>query len=257
LENLRLLTLGNRLDWLGWFQANIISIISLLSTVVLLVLNGVYIYLTKKTLDATIRQSNLAYNPVIGIRLGEMYIGKTFGPSRRNMNVGLYLTNVGNAPAIDVLVDAEIILEYSSINGEKRIPARFEPARIPFIGVGEEVDDYSIYPNFGNICITHILDDFRERSRLNTLRIETDPTREPYTATRLKIYVYYRNSIGQYFESTYETHLDLDKIPKENEAAEIHQIYIPRPKFYVGPISKEKMDKEISERNAKRDLCGW
>ena len=87
-----------------------------------------------------------------------MYIGKTFGPSRRNMDVELYLTNVGNAPAIDVLVDAEVILEYSSINGEKGIPTRFEPACIPFIGVGERVYDYSIYPNFGNTCITHILE---------------------------------------------------------------------------------------------------
>jgi hypothetical protein len=43
------------------------------------------------------------------------------------------ITNVGNAPAIEVLIDAEIELRYSSINNEKRIPARHAPDMIPYI----------------------------------------------------------------------------------------------------------------------------
>lgn len=244
------------MDALEWLQANA-SIISLISTLTLVIVNILYVYLTKKALNVAIRQSNLVYNPVVGIRLCKMGISKMYGPSRRNLSIGLRLTNVGNAPAIDVLVDAEIILQYSNIQGEKVIPARFEPASIPFIRPGEEITDRSIFPDFGNTCVTHLLDDFRECHRLNTLRIETDPTREPYNASMLRVCVYYRNSLEQYFESVYETYLHLEKIPKENESAEVTQIYIPRPKFHTRPILKAEMDKKMAERDAKRDLCGW
>jgi len=250
------------MDVLNWLQANE-SVVSLAATIVLVIITGIYVYLTKKILDSTVRQSKLFSNPVIGIRLGHMRISKVYGPSRRNLGIGLVLTNVGNAPAIEVLVDAEIILQYSNIRGEKVIPARFEPSSIPFIRPGEEIPEDSIHnPNFGNTCITHLLDDFRECNRLNIHRIETDPTKEPYNASRLRVCVYYRNNLGQYFESSYETYLHIgeipeEKIPEDDETAELPQIYVPRPKFHAGPISKEKMYKDIPFRNSKRDLCGW
>lgn len=250
------------MDVLNWLQTNG-SVVSLAATIVLVIITGIYVYLTKRMLDSTIRQSKLVSNPVIGIRLGHMTISKVYGPSRRNLAIGLNLTNIGNAPAIEVFVDAEIILQYSNIQGEKVIPARFEPSSIPFIRPGEEILEYPSHnPGFGNTCITHLLDDFREYHRLNIHRIETDPTKEAYNASRLRVYVYYRNNLGQYFESTYETYLHIGKtpevkIPEDDETAELSQIYVPRPEFHTGPISKEKMDKDISFRNSKRDLCGW
>ena len=39
--------------------------------------------------------------------------------------------------------------------------------------------------------------------------------------------------------------------------AKIKQVYVPRPEFHARPVSKEEIDKKISERNSKRDLCGW
>ena len=245
------------MDILNWLQTNG-PIVSLATTIVLVIITGMYVYLTKRILDSTVRQSNLVPNPVIGIRLRHMGISKVYGPSRRNLDIGLNLTNLGNAPAIEILVDAEIILQYSNIRGEKVIPARFEPSSIPFIRPGEEIPEGPSHdPNFGNTCITYLLDDFRECNRLNIHRIETDPTKESYNASILRVCVYYQNNLGQYFESTYETCLHLEKIPEDDETIELSQIYVPRPKFYAGPISKEKMDKNISYRNSKRDLCGW
>ena len=245
------------MDVLNWLQTNG-PIVSLAATIVLVIITAVYVYLTKRILDSTVRQSNLVPNPVIGIRLGHMGISKVYGPSRRNLSIGLNLTNVGNAPAIEVLVDAEIILQYSNIQDEKVIPARFEPSSISFIRPGEEMpEDPSHDPSFGNTCITHLLDDFRECNRLNIHRIETDPTKEPFNASMLRVYVYCRNNLGQHFESTYETYLHLEKIPEDDETIELSQIYVPRPKFHAGTISKEEMDKSISHRNSERDLCGW
>jgi len=162
------------------------------------------------------------------------------------------------------LVDAEIILQHLDIHGEKVIPARFEPSSISFICPGEEIsENHSHDPGFGNTCIKYLLDDFRKCYRLNIHRIDTEPTKDPYTASRLKVCVYYRNNLGQYFESRYETYLNIIKITEgkileDNETAELSQIYIPtRSKFYAYPISKEEINKSISFRNSKRDLCGW
>jgi len=244
------------MDIFDWLKANG-SLVSLAATVVLVIITGIYVYLTKRILDSTISQSKLVYSPVIGIRLRNTGISEVFGPSRRNLSVGLSLTNVGNAPAIEVLIDAEIILQYTNIKGEKVIPARFEPVPIPFIRPGEEIQDDLLSPNFGNTCITHLLDDFRECHRLNIHRLETDPTKESFSSSKLKVCIYYRNNIGQYFESIGEAYLHPKKDLEHNDTNALPLIHSPILEFHTDPISKEKMDKEIAFRNSKRSLCGW
>jgi len=245
-----------------WINNNA-TIITLISTIILVIITGIYVFLTKKILDISIKQSKLSYNPVIGIDIEKMFISEMFGESRRNLSIDLKLANVGNAPAIEVLVDAEITFNYSNVNGEKTIPARFEPDVITFIRPTEEIkDNINCSPNFGNTCITHLFDDFRESHRLNIHRIETDPSVEPFNASKLKIIIYYRNSVGQFYVSIYETHLHLGKnpnsdFPKDDETSELTRILVPRAKFHVSPIDKEKMEKEMNFRNSKRHLSGW
>ncbi|HLW39439.1 MAG TPA: hypothetical protein VKX31_03540, partial [Brumimicrobium sp.] len=211
----------------------------------------------------TVKQSKLTYNPVIGIKIKSIGISKVFGKGRRNLNVDLELINVGNAPAIEVQIDSEIIYTHSEIKGEKSIPARFEPSMVSFLRTGDELkEDFKYSPSFGNACITHLFDDFRESHRLNVHRIETDPSRESYNASRIRVIVYYKNNVGQYFESVYESYLhlgaDIETVfPKDNESGTLTELNVPRAKFHSGPIDKEKMEKEIANRNNKRDLCGW
>src|SRR5213595_31404 len=84
-----------------------------IASVVLVILTGFYAHLTRGILQATANQSRLSLSPVIGIKITGITISPVFGPKRRNMSVSLELTNVGNAPPIEVLVDAEIELRYS------------------------------------------------------------------------------------------------------------------------------------------------
>lgn len=237
--------------------------VSASATVLLVVITGIYAYLTRKILKATLRHSNLALNPVIGIQVRKIAISTVFGPDRRNMGVELDLTNVGNAPAIEVFVDGEIILERSRIKNENSIPARFEAQVIPFIRPGQDVEDHSL--SFGNTLLTHLFDDFRESERLNIHRIETEPSREPYTASRLKVFIHYKNSLDQHFISTYEARLGMYepekgfklKVPGPKETGELILLNIPRPSFHAGPTTQEDNTSQMAIRDSKRDLCGW
>jgi hypothetical protein len=83
-----------------------------LATLFLVALTAFYAYWTKGILAATANQTRLNLNPVIGITVKSITIGEVFGPKRRQMNVELELSNVGNAPAIEMLVFTCIINSY-------------------------------------------------------------------------------------------------------------------------------------------------
>ena len=234
-----------------------------LATLVLVALTGFYAYWTKGILAATASQARLNLNPVIGITVKKISISEVFGPKRRNMSVEVELSSVGNAPAIEVLVDSEIELRYSTVSGEKVIPARFEPDMIPFVKPGDQIGGTRVSPGYGNTFITHFFDDARESHRLNLHRIETDPTQESFKTSRLRVMAYYRNSLGQHFRSQYEIEIGFwrrnggNGIPEDNETCEVDMFYIPRPTFRAEPANEDAIAKEIESRNAKRKLSGW
>jgi hypothetical protein len=234
-----------------------------LATLVLVALTAFYAYWTKGILAATASQARLNLNPVIGITVKKITISAVFGPKRRNMSLEIELFNVGNAPAIEVLIDSEVELRYSSVNGERVIPARFEPHMIPFVKPGDQITGPSVSPGYGNKFITHFFDDVRESHRLNLHRIETDPTREYFKTSRLRVVAYYRNSLGQHFRSHYEIEIGFGNrngakgIPEDNKTCDVEMFYIPRPVFHAEPANEGDIATEIKSRNAKRDLSGW
>lgn len=244
----------------NWIGANAASI-NVIATVVLVSVTAFYAYLTWRILRATEVQSKLSLDPVVGIKVVKGGISEVFGPDRRNMSFELELVNVGNAPAIEVRVDAEVAFRHTSIKGNKTVPARFEPDVIPFIRPGEKNTD--CHPNFGDKAVIHFFDDVRESLRLNWHRIDTDPSKESFDASRLRVICYYRNSLSQCFRSYYETEIDLwgddpkDPIPGDNETKEVSMPALPRPVFHAEPITNELMESELSTRNENRRLSGW
>jgi hypothetical protein len=224
-----------------------------MATLLLAGITYYYARLTKTIVSTASKQLRLSLNPVIGIRVHGVRISHVFGGDRRDMSVDLELTNAGNAPAVEVLIDAEIQLRHSAIKSHNTIPMRFEPEMIPFIKPGDTISGPS-FISFGNTLIIHFFDDVREQERLNLLRIETDPTQEAYKASRLRILAYYRNSLEQYFQSYYEVDIGFwkpskkveDLIPANDKSAYVSLSNVPRPVF-----------QEISDRNKIRELCGW
>lgn len=263
-------------DFLNYLNANSGSLL-FISNILLVIITGAYVILTKRILESTKRDLDLSYSPVIGIRINDMTIGPVYGPDRRNFGVGLTVVNVGNAPAIQVLVDSEIVLKYTEIEGEKVIPARFEPSHIPYIRQGEEITGMNVHQSFGNSCISQMIFDFLREDLLNRERIQNQTHEEAFYSSKLRIFVYYKNHLNQYFLSAYETTihpwtvngvpipgfaptqapLETPPVLPNDQPIELIEIAIPRPTFIANPIDMEKMNKDIEERNRKRRLSGW
>jgi hypothetical protein len=240
-----------------------------LVSLILVIITSYYAIITHKLLKVTRNSQNITLNPVIGIQIKEIIIGKEWGSKRRNLNVVLELTNVGNAPAIEVVIDSEIELRYTNIQNENIIPSRFEPEIIPFIKQDETKCDINM--SFGNKFILHFFNDVRESHRLNIHRIEADTNEDVFKTSRLFVNAYYRNSIGQYYFSRFEIEIGIidivdsrdekaltrDPIPASYEEKKVSMIFHPRPIFHAGLITKNEIDNNMKMNNRKRKLCGW
>ncbi|MCK5126480.1 MAG: hypothetical protein KAR42_09510 [candidate division Zixibacteria bacterium] len=244
-----------------WISSNS-ALVHIIATLLLVLITAYYAYITRRILIATNEQSKLRLDPVIGIEIETINISKLYGPNRREMSVNMKIINVGNSPAIEILIDAEVELRYSSISDINIIPARLGPNFVPYLCPNEITDRFHS-PSFGNKLICHFFDDVREARRLNIHRIETKPTEQSFSTSRLYIYAYYRNSLGQIFKSTYEIEIGLNKaemynpIPSDDEQVDVEMYYVPKPKFNTVPIESRVMDKELNSREANRNLCGW
>jgi hypothetical protein len=82
------------------------TVINAIATTTLVLVTAYYAYLTRRILESTNRQSKLSLSPVIGIKIYKIDISEVYTDyKRRSMHVYLEFTNVGNAPAIEVLVE--------------------------------------------------------------------------------------------------------------------------------------------------------
>jgi hypothetical protein len=248
-------------------MADLFSIANLVLTAILAALTATYVVLTRRLLKTAVRQSRLASNPVVGVRVKKIFIGEKFGPGRQDLGVDYELINLTDAPAIAVTVDGEIILKHSAVKGETRIPQRFDPEFVPFLRPNETLSDELGHRSlsFGNKCVDATLDDLRENERRNFERIEADPSQEPFLGPRLRIVVRYSNNLGQHFQSEWEAYLSVwnkeqgggFKMPDRRENIEITPLNIPRPKFRASPETDAEMIAAMRAFEKRRDLSGW
>lgn len=157
-----------------------------------------------------------------------------------------------------MLIDSEFDFRYSKINGSSTIPQRFEPMAVAFIPQGGTKSGPQIDQSYGNAFVSSLLDEAREAHRLNAHRIATNPSQEFYKMSRLKVFAYYRNAVGQYFKSCYSCEVCIfDSKDIDKDKFDLSIIYMPSPEFYAVPIKESEMLKELAERNSRRELCGW
>lgn len=224
-----------------------------------------YVKLSRNLLEHSIHQARLTSNPVIGIRIQRIFVGEFFGKQRQNLSIDYELTNLSDAPAISVTIDAEIILKYVAINEEHKIPQRFDPEFLEFLKPGESVSTQNvrIALSFGNSAAKATLDDLLEAEKLNFERIKSDPSRESHRGPRLRLVVRYSNNLGQRFKTEWEVDLGVWndsggwKMPDRRENIEILYVYVPRPSTRATPESETEMTSDVKRMSNKRNLSGW
>jgi len=224
----------------------------------LAIMTGIYACMTHKILLETRRQTKLMPNPVLAIHLHALEMEEGPDGSARNLAIHFDLSNKGNAPAIDVSTDAEIVLHYTYRNGQQELPAHSAGGRIAFIGTKKRDSvaalDPKEYPRFGPITLDHLRREFLKRAELASKGQDTGSNPIKYEPPILRIHAYYRNNLQQYFKSLYEAYLDASMAPGGQRITDLSPAKSPAPTFSAYTVSKQDMDKELSGRNQKRRL---
>jgi hypothetical protein len=233
------------LEWINTYS----GALTFFATLILVIITAVYVKYTQKIMESTKKQFISQQNPVIGIKTGEMYLVE-LDDGYREFNAEFHLTNLGNAPALEVIIESEIKLNISNIKGENSIPSRWASV-VSYIRVGEELDvEPNCVQSFDSNVFKHMIQGFKKERELNNKRIKKNFEPE-YSSSILSIDVYCKNSFNQYFKSHFETHLiQGEKFP---DYIEVKPFFSPNQKFYSNPISEDEFKKETTIRKLKRE----
>ena len=242
----------------------------LITTALTTVLALLTIILTYQTVRLSSKGVSGQVRPAIAISIKSLKMGSKFNDGKRqSFSVLVELKNIGNAAAIFVSADSEIVLKYKTVSGGTTIPQRFPPEILSTLSVNEH---FPIDFSFGNLACAALLADCREQDRLNRKRIEENPTQEPHGGPRIRVTVHYRDLHNDELVSRFEcrfgpyrseddgagnTHFAGWGTPDEDEDIEFSLLRDNEMKFSVRSISKVQLKKEIEAREARRKFSGW
>ena len=217
------------------------------------------------------RQIRLAFNPYIGVDFGRVEFVGGYDASKEDFdnNSYLYMTvlfecyNLGNSPAIEVIIDSELELPYTDTNGLINIPSEAN-CHISFIDNSDK--DHDKMKSWNKITFNEKCAEIIKQDILKG----TEACDKNHKKKRiLRLFIYYKNSLGIYFKSTYETWIDFsasNRYPYSIDELSADEIKInpSPPPIYLEDkdssyldwrkITKKKMDKEIKQRNMNREF---
>jgi hypothetical protein len=250
---------------ISWIVENS-NFFQFLTNLALVIVTLIYVIYTKRIVDSTNQQIKFSHSPVLGISINKMVISSRYG--HNNLEVTLEIANLGNAPAIEILIDSEIELKYTDYDGEKVIPSSYKPYLTPYLQINEKfTTKLGTSKHFGAKPTYAIISDFKKMHILNMERRVINPLMESYDASTFRIFVYYKNNLNQNFMSYYETILsispnentsilfnqDENSVLPSNQLIQISEHPFKSPSFFTKPISDDIPRKEILVRNKKRD----
>lgn len=250
----------------------ILNILVVISNFILVCLTAAYVFFTYKLLTNSISQLKTLYNPLIGVQLNGLNRGIEGHPDGQDdaLFADLTLTNMGNAPAIDVYVDGEITLEYTKLKEHSILPAADVNLYYPFIEQGKKENETTALV-FGDLLIPEIYQDSKVQQSFKYNLDKKCP--------KLSVYVYYKNLHGQYYKVVSETyvscgiHSDIGtyesiisrvhepgSVPQndggniQNAVYDFIPLVRPRGTFNTYLIDEKTMKNEISQRDSNRGL---
>lgn len=218
------------------------NLLSFFSSLLMLIVTAVYVYFTKRQATSasdsffeSITQFRESKQPCL-IPTVKSVSGIAFDTStdiRIQFTFNYELENIGDSPALSVNTIAKMHLKYSK---ESEVVAHLMPKYKHFVQVqSKEASSFHFETNE----FRSILEDIQISSVKNRKRIEINPCQTPYSGPILQISVFYKNLMGQWYETLLEQEL-LDIKRLVNEKGEIRK---------KGEVLEYTYDQEIVDQN--------
>ena len=147
------------------------------------------------------------------------------------------LKNAGDAPAINIYTLASIKLQFNldDAGKNKYLSAALLPYFVQALSMGEEK---VINIHFETAEVKELVNDLRKNMDLNWERLKTNPCRNHYMGAKLIIRVLFKNTMGQWFESSisYEIAWLAFKNPPSSKTNNLSKNTIPPKHIHNGDV---------------------
>lgn len=225
------------LEFIKSINSDYAGVLSLLSSLVMVIVTIIYVrhtkrqaYYAKESAELVAKQIKTDKQPCVVPLVIDSY-GSAWDASdytRIQLGFTIKLKNVGNSPAINVYTFADFELQFikDSDGNKKLLPAALLPGFIQALSAEEETE---INIHFETAEIKELICELRKTAEKNWERLRTNPSHNHYNGANLKIRVFFKNLMGQWWESTisYEIPWLVFKNPPPQKTHNLNENTIP------------------------------
>jgi hypothetical protein len=240
------------LQLLKTINDNYANVFSFLATVVMIIITAIYVVFTKRQADCS-KESNETLQeqfkqqnqpcivPTVQDTNGVAFDTGTY--IRVQFSVDILLKNVGNAPAIMTFTTAEFELQNTIMKNKQKkvIDAAHSPDYVQCV---EAQGSQNVNIVFETEEINLLWKDLSITLNKNWKRVKNDPSRQPYMGTNLIIHTFYRNLLGQWYESSISREIGwlVNEKPRPNKTGNINENTYPPHEIACGTKFKAQLN---------------
>lgn len=232
------------LEYIKIINHDYAGVLSLVSSLVMVIVTIIYVIHTKQqaiyakeSVNLVAKQIKTSKQPCI-VPLVTNSTGYAFDATdftRIQLGFSISLKNVGDAPAINIysLADIELQCSLDAATNKKNLSAALLPHYVQAISVGEET---IINIHFETDEVKSLVKELKNTMNMNWERLKTNPSHHHYTGALLIIRVFFKNTMGQWFESkiSYEIPWLEYKKPPKRKTNNLNENTIPPKQIHQG-----------------------
>lgn len=211
----------------------LISVLTAITTIIYVVITNKQVKITKISLEQMEKHFKLNNQPCIIPKITSTEGSKCFYKTRRQLHINLDIENVGDSPALCVYTVGYLKLKHIQNDGSDIVDMYYLPDYISKVSINQ-VESSSI--RFETKEIRLLIKDLEVNYRLNMERIATDASISPFKGTDLVIKVFYKNIVGQWFESTLTQEIawliNTSENNSERKTNSLNEVTIPPKELY-------------------------
>lgn len=219
------------LKWInenGAFVSCIVSMLGVIVTVVYVIFTHRQMKAAQKSVEIMKTELRMAKQPCLILDIQSVESGRALSNGRRQMPVYFTVENIGDSPALSVFCISYMVLQHTTTKQGNNIVNMFTgPFYTEAIKAGDTTSKGRIH--YENREITYMFDDLSVKLAKNWKRVHDNPSQHAHRGTSLVLCCYYRNVLGQWFESklTREIGYAVDQITKEKTKENLNEFTFP------------------------------